>query len=219
MHYTTLKSGAKIKCLFKEYKVKVILISGKKQHGKNEVGEIMRNYFYEQYTITENKTKQASMFAFADELKLVCSNIFWRLTQEHLWGDKKENVIEGYNKTTRQILQDIGIYVRSVDENYWVDRVKQKVLLADEAGCGYAIVTDCRFPNETDWRREVEDKDNPINAVIMVRVDRPSAKSDDKHISETLLDNYVFHHLIKNDGSIEDLKNKTEEVCKTILEQ
>lgn len=64
------------------------------------------------------------------------------------------------------------------------------------------IITDLRFPNELDAVRE--------RGGITLRIIRPSIEeaSNSLHESETALDGAVLNHVIVNDGTIEDLKNK-----------
>ena len=121
---------------------KVILISGKKRHGKDQFAEYV-------ISVLQEHNKTARRYAFADELKNICQYMFPLLTKEHLYGDKKEEPIKGYNKTTRQILQDVGVYCRDVDSNYWVSRLQNYIsesLLHEKVD--YAIIPDARFPKD-----------------------------------------------------------------------
>lgn len=69
------------------------------------------------------------------------------------------------------------------------------------------IITDCRFPNEV---KAIEDRGG-----IVINLIRPGIKQDN-HESETALNNHVFEHTIINDGTIEDLIEKTLTLLKTI---
>lgn len=75
------------------------------------------------------------------------------------------------------------------------------------------LITDLRFPNE---KTEVEVRDG-----ITIRVERDVRKrlnlsEDDEipeeHYSETALDNATFNHVIKNNGTIEELIKKVKQI-------
>lgn len=67
------------------------------------------------------------------------------------------------------------------------------------------IITDCRFPNECE---DIKERNG-----ILIRVNRPSVESDDKHPSEVALDDYKdFDYIIQNDHSIEDLIQKVKDI-------
>ena len=109
------------------------------------------------------------------------------------WNGKKDSV-------GRNLLQQLGTnLVRKVDENYWVD-------------------TAIRFPNEIERMKEAG-----FN-VLSLRVKRPNFDSplleeQQKHPSETALDNYSFDCVIMNDSTISNLSKKIQFLLdKTILE-
>ena len=66
------------------------------------------------------------------------------------------------------------------------------------------IVTDVRFPNEV---QAIKDRGG-----ILIRVER-EISAEDTHFSETALDNYKdWDHIIENNGTIEELKDKVEKL-------
>ena len=67
------------------------------------------------------------------------------------------------------------------------------------------IITDVRFPNEAN---AIKDRGG-----VLIRVNRPTIKSDDYHLSETALDDYEdFDYIITNE-SLEDLQQNIEDIC------
>ena len=78
------------------------------------------------------------------------------------------------------------------------------------------LLPDTRFPNEYEIYEAYG-----INAILL-RVVRPGFKSpltaeQQKHASEIALDNYRYHAVITNDGSLEDLKNKVNDFVANVL--
>ena len=100
---------------------------------------------------------------------------------------------------SRTFLQFWGVFRRQEDENYWVKQVEEQI---EKDKPTVALISDCRFPNEMQWARTYGE---------CVRIDRPSVKSPNAHISEEALahvpdDNWTA--IIKNTGSLEDFRNE-----------
>lgn len=70
------------------------------------------------------------------------------------------------------------------------------------------VITDCRFLNEA--------KAIKSRGGIMIRVEKTGVEYKDEHPSETGLDKYQFDHVIKNDGTIEDLSLSVEHLLKKL---
>jgi hypothetical protein len=100
---------------------------------------------------------------------------------------------------SRTFLQFWGVFRRQENENHWVKKVEEQII-KDQPDA--ALVSDCRFPNEMSWARQYGE---------CVRVDRPSVKSPNAHISEEALANVPddqWSAIIKNTGSLEDFQNE-----------
>lgn len=100
---------------------------------------------------------------------------------------------------SRTFLQFWGVFRRQEDENFWVNKV-QAQMLKDKPTV--ALVSDCRFPNEMRWAQQFGE---------CVRVDRPSVKSPNDHISEEALANVPddqWAAVIKNTGSLEEFRDE-----------
>lgn len=207
----------------------IIGLGHKKQVGKNTVANIicdLDNISYNIDTVFEQHS-------FAHKLKQVASILF-NVPIEN-WEDSDfKNKFLGFDKdgviTPRVILQRIGESLRKgVDENIWVNALlNTSMLKVEEAKSNKGIegdsaqeesidrtitvkkklpnwiITDVRYPNEAEAIKSL--------GGILIRVDRETGYKDN-HISETALDDYDgWDYIIDNNGTLEDLRNKVEEL-------
>ncbi len=121
-----------------------------------------------------------------------------------------------FERTYREMLQELGtnIFRTHLHEDTWVKALmsQYKPNYKSTIRTEYPIwlVPDLRFPNEAKAIIDAPDKG------ILIKVERPGIKTND-HSSETALDNYSgWHHVITNDGTLEDLFNKILIIHKTI---
>lgn len=170
--------------------MKVIMISGKAESGKDLVCDVMKNEL-------ERLGKNVLVIRFADYLKFIC--------QQYLcWNGKKD-------EKGRTLLQHIGTGVfRQYDEDYWANRVVDVLKILD---CwDYVLIPDLRFENELHAIHANFD-------AVAIRVERGNYKNkltakqrDDQ--SETELDHLnVFDYFINTS----DIDEKTKDTI-TILE-
>lgn len=175
--------------------MKVILISGKAQNGKDTVAGIMQ---------TQLKTdgKRVLITHYADLLKYICTNYFD-------WDGNKD-------EAGRRMLQYVGTdVIRKQNPSLWVDFVAM-ILKYFHDNWDYVIIPDCRFPNEITTMLE-----NGFDTVH-IRVLRDGFKSplkeeQQKHQSETALDNVKPDLYIHNDGTITDLEQSVKNLIKENL--
>lgn len=168
--------------------VKVVMISGKAQHGKDTVARFLK-------TALEANGYSVLVTHYGDLVKYVCKTFFgWD-------GNKDEH--------GRTLLQHIGTdIIRKQDENYWVRFVGQMLTFFNGIW-DYVLIPDCRFPNEVDYLKEIG-----LQAeIIHVRVIRsgfisPLTKEQQSHLSEIALDAVAPDYCIYNDGSLNDLRLK-----------
>ncbi|MDR2648525.1 MAG: hypothetical protein LBB94_02245 [Clostridiales bacterium] len=153
--------------------MKVILISGKAQHGKTSTADILEKHM-------KRAGYRILQINYADYVKFVCAKYYG-------WDGRKD-------ERGRHILQYVGTDIfRERDKNFWVDTV---VRFARAAWPDYdfILIADWRFPNEyTRWA------ENNINDVCKVRVYRPGfdngLTSEQKdHPSETALDHFPMDY-------------------------
>lgn len=164
--------------------MKIILVSGKAQHGKDTVASILRDEL-------RNQNNKVLVTHYADLLKYICTNYFD-------WDGKKD-------EKGRQMLQYVGTdVIRKKNPTLWVDFVAM-ILSYFNDNWDYVIIPDCRFPNE------ISTLVNKGFDTIHLRVTRPdfiSSLTDEqlKHPSETALDDVKPDYFIENAGNINDLK-------------
>ncbi len=118
-----------------------------------------------------------------------------------------------HKRTPRSLLQLIGteLFRDQIHPDVWVN-----ALFADYKPTGEFntihdatiypnwIITDSRFPNDTDHVTKL--------GGINIRVVRNIPKPEFEHFSEKALDDYKFDHVIQNDGTLEDLIEKVREM-------
>lgn len=175
--------------------MKVILISGKAQHGKDTTAAILRE------RLTQDG-KRVLTTHYADLLKYICRSFFdWN-------GEKDEK--------GRQILQYVGTdVIRKKCPGFWVDFIRS-VLSFFGDNWDYVLIPDTRFPNEI-----YEMKEAGFDT-LHLRVRRPFyishlTEEQQRHPSETALDGTVPDLWIENTGSLEDLKHAVNDFVKEKL--
>lgn len=170
--------------------MKVILISGKAQHGKDTSANIMQDRLI-------SDGKRVLSIHYADLLKHICRHYFQ-------WNGLKD--VDG-----RKLLQRVGTdVIRKENPDFWVDFIIT-ILSMFKDEWDFVIIPDCRFPNEIEKMREKFD-------TVYLRVNREGfdnglTKSQKNHPSETALDKYPYDYEIVNKGEIENL---IEEVNKCV---
>ena len=168
--------------------MKVILISGKAEAGKDSTFDILKNLVPESSKILR--------MAYGDYVKD---------TAKQLWGWDGQKDEKG-----RALLQWWGTeYVRARHPDFWAETIVRLArVIKDEVD--YLVITDVRFPNEIiAWDENEFDR-------VTVRVKRPGHKNkltrkQRKHISETALDDWSFDVvLIAKD--LTELQNKIQKM-------
>ena len=167
-------------------KMKILTISGHAQNGKDTVADLLRDAL-------KADGNRVLVTHYADLLKYMCRTFFdWD-------GNKDEK--------GRHILQYVGTdVIRKQAPDFWVDFISSVLAYFNE-NWDWVLIPDSRFPNEIDKLVS-----NGFD-VTHIRVVRPNFKSplteeQQKHPSETALDNVEPDFYIYNEGSIEDLEAK-----------
>jgi hypothetical protein len=136
---------------------------------------------------------------------------YYRVTSSY-GGPDEIHFNEGFthgvkeNMTPRRLLQLLGTDAgrNIIHPNIWVNAT-----FADYKHSKW-LFTDMRFPNEL---VSIQDRDG-----LTIRVSRPYTNGLQtalhQHESETALDNAGFNHVIKNNGTIEELIEKVREIMK-----
>jgi hypothetical protein len=167
--------------------IKVILISGKAQSGKDTAASFIRD-------LLVHKGKRVLITHYADLLKYICIKYL-------NWNGEKD-------ESGRQLLQNVGTdIIRKKDPDFWVNFVAQ-VLGYLHNNWDYVIIPDCRFENEIDVIKKYG------FSTIHLRVSRNDIPNNiltdgqKSHISETALDNVAPDYILSNNGTYEHFKNK-----------
>ena len=165
----------------------IIGLSGYAQSGKDEVAKILVS----EYGYTR--------VAFADKIRelLYEMNPDFRdtLLQQAVdrlgWNEVKKD------QAVRRMMQNLGVGARKLfGDGFWVAQVFN----------GYdwdipTVVTDVRFQNEADLLKKWTPDDTQI-----WRVKRPGVEAVNGHISEHDLDDYKFDQILKNEGTLDELR-------------
>lgn len=161
----------------------LIGLSGKQRVGKDTVGHWLEvKYDFERVSFA------ALLKKFARKLG---------------WDGRKDS-------RGRKLLQELGMVVRTYDENFWIDEAVRQMAKSERTiGQEDFVVTDVRFKNEA---RYIKESDG-----ILIRITRPDEITDDAHPSETELDDYEFDHVIKS--VLGDLNSLYEQVEKIVNEE
>ena len=168
--------------------MKIICISGKAQNGKDTTATIMAE-------VLKAHGSRVLVAHYGDLVKYVCKTFFdWD-------GEKDEK--------GRTLLQYVGTdKIRAHSPNYWVDFIISILNIFDNEW-DYVLLPDCRFPNEYEIYRH-HDMDAVLLRVVRPNFNSPLTPEQQRHPSETALDNYKYDATIVNSGSMEDLKAAVE---------
>jgi len=178
---------------------KVIGISGFARSGKDAIGEyITSNYgHYDKYS-------------FADPLKEAVSNLF-NIPLIDLYEGDRETILPEWGLSVRQILQRFGTECmrNNFGNDFWI---KKAQTIVDELGNLKLVLPDVRFENEADFCRE-----NGI-LVHIVRPDADGKVGDIGHASESGITQLKTDYYIHNNGTLEELYEKIDNLMKKINE-
>lgn len=163
--------------------LKIFLISGKAQHGKDTFAQIL-------YDDLKSGGNRVLLCHYADLVKYIAKTFF-------NWNGEKD-------KEGRTILQYIGTdIVREKRPNYWVEFILEVLEMFGE-NWDYVIVPDTRFPNEIDLVKSVY---HNVDFIKVVRPDFDNGLTEEQksHPSETALDDIEADYTFYNDGTLDDL--------------
>lgn len=170
--------------------MKVIVISGKAQHGKDTLGNYLRD-------ILEDKGKKSFIIHYADYLKMLATNVY-------RWNGEKD-------EKGREILQKTGDKMREKNPRYFVEKVLD-ILEDFEDEMDYAIIPDGRLPIEVDLMKENFD-------CLSIRINREfhnplMTREQLSHITETAMDKYNFDYIFQTTDldSVKEVAYKISEI-------
>ncbi|KAG5183115.1 hypothetical protein JKP88DRAFT_273090 [Tribonema minus] len=138
-------------------------------------------------------------FAFAQPIKDACEAIF--MAGAEAFEDRviKETVDERWGVSPREMLQILGTEcVRGhFGEDHWIRHMEMQLQRCESES---VVITDVRFPDEAAFVRRLGGR--------LVRIVRPTLRTDDAHVSETGIGGIECDEIIVNDGSIQDIREK-----------
>lgn len=148
--------------------------------------------------------------AFADALKDMALEIMpgWKnLVEKSGWEWLKKNV-----HGSREVLQNLGVYMRGIDPDWWVNQAFKKIdAIYWTTGHPNFVITDVRFPNEFNRIR--------AQGGQLIKIWRPDVNPPNQHISEHALSDADWDATIVNDGTLEDLGARIRELVYGTEEQ
>jgi hypothetical protein len=164
----------------------IIGLSGYARSGKDEVAKIL----VEEYGYTK--------VAFADKIR----QLLLETNPQVKDGFRIESVVGAYGwdkakvlfPEIRKLLQDLGVGARKVfGEEFWIERALASIFKNENT-----VVTDVRFINEADM---IKHQDGQI-----WRIKRTGVEAVNAHVSEHDMDGYPVDKILKNEGTLEDLR-------------
>lgn len=171
---------------------KLYVLAGKARQGKDTVAGIMENLYKEK----GKKVIRLSYGTWPKQYGKILSD----------WDGKDET-------KPRTLLQEIAVESRKVNPGYIIRRMEEDINILNDY-FDIIIISDSRMPEELAMPKE------KFKESVSIKVIRPNfitpLKSHEKtSITETSLDNYEdYDYIIENEGTLEDLKIKVEELIK-----
>lgn len=176
---------------------KIIILAGKARAGKDTTAEHIKKY------CEENNLKVVNL-QFSYYIKMYAKFIT-------NWDGSEET-------KPRTILQQLGtdIIRDKIDNYFFIKRIIEDIKVLSYF-TDIITISDARLPEELDEVYKTYQNVTKIN-IVRNNYDNNLNNQETKHRTETSLDNYTnYDYIIENDGTIEELKNKTIEILKNII--
>jgi len=172
--------------------MKIIAISGRAQHGKDTIANMMKEQL-------EDEFSDVLITHYADLLKYICKQFLG-------WDGNKD-------EDGRRLLQYTGTdLVRRRAPDFWVDFIIS-ILTFFDGRWEYVIIPDVRFPNEVEKLRTCGFDVTHIH-VERDNFDNGLTPEQNLHASETQIMNIKPDFYIHNSGTLDDLNDKITEWIK-----
>lgn len=195
-------------------KLPLVLISGKKQSGKNTLA----GFFVEKSFIE---------IAFADALKVqLCDFVFNTfgidIPLNYFYdNEKKEELVDIFysdktQATIRTLMQKYGQMMKELfGEMYWVNKVVERLKDNYEDIDRGIVISDARFIYEIEG---IKKELGSLFNIHTIRINRGDIENSDPDISETHLDdNGQFNFIIENNYGIKELKESFESIYNILI--
>jgi len=164
---------------------KVLLLSGKYEHGKDTLAQYIKNEY-------EKKGKLVLILSFGFYIKEYAKKI----TD---WNEEDSN-------KPRELLQAIGseLIRKQISEYFFVNKLIEDIKVYSYF-FDIIVVPDCRFKIEIET---LKTKLNKVDAIKIDRLDYINTNIDENKIDTDLEDYEYFDYIINNDSTLEVLKQK-----------
>ena len=179
-----------------------IIILGHINSGKS----VISKYLVEKYNFQQ--------FALGDCVKEFVIEMM-KLVKEEGFSDENIKIEDLYDRSKkeryRSLMQKVStdLVKKFFGQDIWINIVKEKIKKNNDSNL---VINDIRFKNEFNAFNCVDDIDKSNRKVISIRVVRKGKEIYSDHISEHDVDNVKVNYTIYNDGSIEDLYSKIDNI-------
>ena len=165
----------------------IIGLSGYARSGKDEVAKILvEDYGYERVAFAD--AIRDLLYAANPVVNGLANDI--QHAVDHRGWDEIKKV-----PAVRMLLQNLGVGAREVlDESVWIVAALRKL---NDINQDY-VITDVRFENEAEMIKSL--------GGVLWRIRRHGVSAVNEHISENKLDGYKVDTILKNEGTLEDLR-------------
>ena len=188
--------------------IKIFLISGKAESGKNTVADFIANHYK---SLNLDRNVLVRDYAFADEVKEIACRLGW---------DRRKD------SKGRELLQQIGAWGRYYNKDFWAHKVTSSILrdivFLHKNGTQNLVfcITDVRYPNEISAVEKFFDGDKDIR-VYKIRIERNKKNhltiEQRNDSSETSLDDFKgWDKVFVNDKHLSDLDAEVVDWLKTL---
>ncbi len=175
----------------------IFVISGKARAGKDTTASYIIEY-----------AKKRNLKAFNLQYSFPLKNYAMNISD---WDGNEET-------KPRKLLQDLGTLVirEKIDDLFFVKRMISDIMIYSYY-FDVITISDARYPVEID---KIKQRFPNVKSVIIKRPGFKSnlTKKQQNHVSERALDNYdKFDYEVVNDGSLDDLRKKVNNMVKEVL--
>lgn len=191
---------------------RVIAICGLKRSGKDTVAEMILRHG------TSSKEPGYEIRHIATRLKEVVKLLF-DFSNEQMMGNEKDILDERWNITPRRAMQYFGtemvqhhmskLLLNDRGKYFWIDNLTSQINGSNKI----QVIPDLRFLHEYDTLNTLYKGKLTIIRVIREKM-YASDDISNTHISESEYFNIPPNIIIKNDGTLDDLDQYVEKLCK-----
>ncbi len=184
--------------IFNKKDVKVFIISGKANSGKDTTANLINNY-------VKLKNLKSVNLQISSYIKMYAKEISG-------WDGSEDN-------KPRSLLQELGTEIirNKIDDKLFIRRIIEDIKVYSYY-FDVITISDARLPLELDLIK------NEFLYVYRLNIIRPDFESslssnEKKHITEVALDNYNdYEYIVNNDGSFDDLNKKIVKIVDEVLD-